>query len=157
MGRPGIGTAEDETPAFYDILLLQASVHVKHCPAAELLLRRFAGSGLQTIGMLGPTCISRHLGAAAALLGRYDEARRHYDEALKITTEMRFRPELSLTRLQLAELLLEHYPDEKPAAMEHLEFAIKEFREMKMQPFIERGQKIMDGISGSALQSKGSG
>jgi len=51
---------------------------------------------------------------------------------------MRFRPELALTRLQLAELLLEHYPDEKSEALEHLEFAIKEFREMKMQPSLER-------------------
>jgi hypothetical protein len=52
--------------------------------------------------------------------------------------EMRFRPELALTQLQLAELLLEHYPDEKKEALEHLDFAIKEFREMKMQPSLER-------------------
>lgn len=43
-----------------------------------------------------------------------------------------------LTRLQLAELLLEHYPDEKEEAVEHLDFAMKEFREMKMQPSLER-------------------
>ena len=41
-------------------------------------------------------------------------------------------------RLGIAELLLEHYPDEKPAALEHLDFAIAEFREMKMQPSLER-------------------
>jgi hypothetical protein len=40
---------------------------------------------------------------------------------------MRFRTELALTRLQLAELLLEHYPDEKSDALEHLDFAINEF------------------------------
>jgi len=51
---------------------------------------------------------------------------------------MRFRPELALTRLQLAELLLEHYPNEKREALEHLDFAILEFREMKMQPSLER-------------------
>ena len=51
---------------------------------------------------------------------------------------MRFRPELALTRLQLAELLLEHYPDEKPDALDHLDFAVNEFREMKMQPSLER-------------------
>lgn len=80
-----------------------------------------------------PICIARHLGGAAALLGRYDEARQHYQEAIKITTDMRFRPELAFTRLQLAELLLEHYPEEKAETLEHLDFAIKEeFREMKM-------------------------
>jgi len=78
------------------------------------------------------------LGSAAALLGKYDESRQHYQEAIKVCTEMRFRPELALTRLQLAELLLEHYPKEKKEAVEHLDFAIKEFREMKMQPSLER-------------------
>jgi len=78
------------------------------------------------------------MGGAAALLERYDEARNYYQEAIKICTDMRFRPELALSRLQLAELLLEHYPNEKAEALEHLDFAIKEFREMKMQPSLER-------------------
>ena len=40
--------------------------------------------------------------------------------------------------LQLAELLLDHYPAEKADAIEHLDFAIGEFREMKMQPSLEK-------------------
>ncbi len=44
----------------------------------------------------------------------------------------------ALIRLDLAELLLAHYPDERDAAIEHLDFAIAEFREMKMQPSLER-------------------
>jgi len=67
-----------------------------------------------------------------------EEACSHYQEAIRACTEMRFRPELALTRLQLAELLLEHYQDEKSEALEHLDFAINEFREMKMQPSLER-------------------
>ncbi len=55
---------------------------------------------------------------------------------------MRFRTELALTRLQLAELLLEHYPDEKSDALEHLDFAINEFHEMKMQPSLERALRL---------------
>jgi tetratricopeptide (TPR) repeat protein len=81
------------------------------------------------------------------LLGRYDEARKYYDEALKVTTELKFRPELALTHLQLAELLLEHYPDEEKEALERLDFAIKEFRDMKMQPSLERAlrhKKILE-------------
>ena len=53
-------------------------------------------------------------------------------------TDMRFRPEIALTRLQLAELLPENCPDERPEALEHLDFVIGEFREMKMQPPLER-------------------
>jgi hypothetical protein len=141
VARPGFGSDEDETWAISDILLLQGAVRVGHLPAVELLLRRFSDSGLHTTGILFPTCISRYLGAVAALLGRSEDARRHYEEALKGATEMRFRPEIALTRLQLAELLLQHFPEEKADASEHLDFAIKEFREMKMQPSLEGALK----------------
>jgi hypothetical protein len=84
------------------------------------------------------TCIARHLGAASALLENPAEARAYYHQAIEVCTRVRFRPELALTRLQLAELVLEHYPDERTAAIEHLDFAIAEFRDMKMQPSLER-------------------
>jgi hypothetical protein len=84
------------------------------------------------------------MGAAAALLSKPDEARKYYQEAIKACTEMQFRPELALSRLQLAELLLEHYPDEKKEALEHLDFAIKESRDMKMQPSLERALRHKD-------------
>ena len=84
------------------------------------------------------------MGSAGALLGKYEEARKYYQKAIKICTEMPFRPELALSKLQLAELLLEHYPDEKKEALEHLNFAVKEFREMKMQPSLERALRHKD-------------
>jgi tetratricopeptide (TPR) repeat protein len=139
--RPGIGTDEDETRFWVDTLFLEAGVLVGHSQSAELLLKRLNVPGLYTTGTSFPTCITRHLGGAAALLGRYDEARQHYQQAIRVCTEMPFRPELALTRLQLAELLLERYSEEKKEALEHLDFAIKEFREMKMQPSLERALK----------------
>jgi hypothetical protein len=84
------------------------------------------------------SCAARHLGAAYAMLGRPSEARAHYEKALQLCVEIDFRPEIALTRLQLAELLLEHYPDERDAAIEHLDFGIAELRDMKMQPALER-------------------
>jgi tetratricopeptide (TPR) repeat protein len=139
--RPGIATAEDETAAYWDTLHLEAAVLAGHRRAAELLLNRFAGTSVVISGISYPTCIFRHLGGAAGLLDRYEEARRYYQEAINVCTEIRFRPELALTRLQLAELLLEHYPKERAEALEHLDFAIKESREMKMQPSLERALK----------------
>jgi tetratricopeptide (TPR) repeat protein len=136
--RPGIGSAEDETWAVEDIMYLEAAVLAEHREAAGLLLGRFASSFSPLVSQGAITCTARHLGAAAALLGRYDEARKYYQEAIKVCTAMPFRPALALTRLQLAELLLEHYPKEKSEALEHLDFAINEFREMKMQPSLER-------------------
>jgi len=78
------------------------------------------------------------MGGAAALLGQYEEARQNYQEATKICAEMRFRPELALTGLQLAELLLDHFPQERAEAISHLDFTIGEFRERKMQRSMER-------------------
>jgi len=144
IARPGIGSAEDETQASDDIIYLEAAVLVEHREAAGLLLDRFAGSYPPFVSFGALTCTTRHLGAAATLLGRPEEARKYYQEAIKVCTEMPFRPELALTRLQLAELLLEHYPDEKSEALEHLDFAIKEFREMKMQPSLERALRHKD-------------
>ena len=57
---------------------------------------------------------------------------------------IRFRPEIALTRLRLADLLLEHYPDDRAEAMEHLDFAIGEFRGMKMQPSLERAVALQE-------------
>jgi tetratricopeptide (TPR) repeat protein len=142
--RPDIVTDKDVTWASIDMIFLQAAVLIGHKQTAESLLRRLAGSGLRTTGVFNPTCVDRVLGGAAALLGRYDEACKYYQEAIRICTETQFRPELALTRLQLAELLLEHYPDEKREALEHLNFAIKEFRDMKMQPSLERALRHKD-------------
>jgi tetratricopeptide (TPR) repeat protein len=138
VARPGIGSAKAETALFQDIISLEAAVMAGHRQAAELLLDWLAGSGAQTSAFALTTCTSRHLGGACALLNRPEEARKHYQEAIEACTEMKFRPELALTRLQLAELLLEHYPDEKKEALEHLDFAIREFQDMKMQPSLER-------------------
>ena len=141
--RSGLEPPEDETAGSRDMRSLQAAILVGHRAAAEFLVRRFAHTGLHTTGPLGGdlTCPSRHLGAGAAFLGRPEEARAYYAQALEIAGQLRFRPEIALTRLELAELLLEHYPDEKPEALEHLEFAIGELREMKMQPALERALK----------------
>jgi tetratricopeptide (TPR) repeat protein len=138
LKRPDIGTSEDETAISVDSLYLEAAVLTGHRPASELLLNRFVSTGVCTSGIYFTTCIPRHMGGAAALLERYDEARQHYQEAIRICMDMKFRPELALSRLELAELLLEQYPQEKPEAIAHLDFVIPEFRDMKMQLSLER-------------------
>jgi tetratricopeptide (TPR) repeat protein len=120
------------------VLLLETAVLGEHKRAAEILSNLLVGAVYKTTGLHNPTCVARHLGGAAALLGRHEEARKHYQEATKVCNGMKFRPELALSRLQLAELLLEHYPKERAEAMGHLDLAISEFRDMKMQPWLER-------------------
>ncbi len=60
------------------------------------------------------------------------------EQALEVCAQVRFRPEIALAHLQLAELLLDHYPEERLEALEHLDRAIAELRDMRMQPALER-------------------
>jgi hypothetical protein len=85
-----------------------------------------------------PYSAGRIVGAGKTFLGDYEGARISYEIGIESCAKIGFRPEIALTRLGLAELLLQHYPDERVAAIEHLDFAIAEFREMKMQPSLER-------------------
>ena len=92
-----------------------------------------------------PTCIGRHLGAAAALLGRRDEARAHYRGALELAQGLRFRPEVALTRLGLAELLLTSArgsPGDLAEARGHVALALEELRAMGMAPALAHAQRL---------------
>jgi hypothetical protein len=55
-----------------------------------------------------------------------------------------FSSRTCFTHLQFAELLLEHYPDKNEKVLEHLDFAIKEFQEMKMQASLGRALRHKD-------------
>ncbi len=99
---------------------------VEHIPGLLVHKNAFGGS------------IGRLLGDGSLLLGKLDEARAYYQQALEVCAKVRFRPEIALIRLHLAELLLQGTPEEKAQAREHLEFAIGEFREMKMEPALKR-------------------
>ena len=57
------------------------------------------------------TCIGRHLGDATVLVGDRTAGRAYYAQALQAAGKIRFRPELALTHLRLAELQLEDADD----------------------------------------------
>jgi len=92
--------------------------------------------------------VARYVGAAAALLGDRAGAQRHYARALEWATQIRHRPEIALTRLAMTELLLDDVlnptlsqrarEQQRGEAMEHLDFAIEEFRAMTMQRSLEQ-------------------
>jgi tetratricopeptide (TPR) repeat protein len=144
IDRPDFGTDKDEIGATKDVCLLEEAVMVGHKEAAELLMKRLHVVANHAVAVNRLTSIGRHLGAAAAMLGRPDEALSYYGQAMEVATKLRFRPEIALIRLQLAELLLDHYPDEKSAAVEYLDFAIGEFRDMQMQPSLERATRLRE-------------
>ncbi|HEY96167.1 MAG TPA: protein kinase [Dehalococcoidia bacterium] len=141
--RPGFGSTEDEIPAWKDISCIEAAVLVKNHRAAELLLKRISNTAV--VGtMKNATCTARHMGDAARLLGKPDEANEYYQIALDTAHKLRFRPEIAFTRFHIAELLLENYPDSKKEAIDHLNFAINEFRVLHMQPSLEKALRHKD-------------
>jgi tetratricopeptide (TPR) repeat protein len=126
-------------PATILALLLYAGLETGDTSIAALIAPLLEGlPPCAHLSLHFPFSPARVVGNAAVLLGRPDDGRRHYNQALEVCEKARFRPEIALTHLDLAELLLEHYPDEHDTAIEHLDFAIAEFREMKMQPSLER-------------------
>ena len=82
--------------------------------------------------------VTRLVGAAAALLGDREAALKYFERGLDWARNLCCRPEIALTRLEIAELLMSGSPDEQAEAQAHLDFAIEEFRTMKMQPSLER-------------------
>jgi len=133
----GITAGQDETPSPILAMLLEVAVIVRDRAAAEVLTHRLAPLA-HLSSLFGTSCPARTLAGAAALLGKPDEARDQYRQAMEVSARIRNRPEIALTHLELAELLLDHYPDERAEAREHLDFAVTELRDMKMQPSLER-------------------
>ncbi|HTE86925.1 MAG TPA: AAA family ATPase [Dehalococcoidia bacterium] len=128
---------------------LEAAVLVGHLQAAAVLAETLAPAADAATCRVTYTCAARHLGSAAALLGDRGPALAHFRRALEVSTRIGHRPEIALARLLIAELLLDEDRESTvdgdhshSEALEHLEFAIAELREMKMQPSLERAAAL---------------
>ncbi len=135
----------EATPVNVLIFLIQAAVLLRDIEVCRLCtepLRQVAAM----ITPYGSTVVARHLGTAYALLGEPDKARIYYHQAIEVCTKIGFRPELALTRLELAELLLDHYPAERAEAIGHLDFAIRECRDMKMARSLDRALRRREAL-----------
>jgi DNA-binding CsgD family transcriptional regulator len=150
------GSGKNETPINTLALLLQAAVVLKHREAAQVLAGRLACVSHLAVGDRFHTCVGRHLGDAATLTGNRPRAREHYLQALEATGKIRFRPEQALTHLSMAALLLEETDeDARSDALDHLEIAIPELRDMKMQPALERALALKDKFETAVAQRPG--
>ncbi|MFQ6028614.1 MAG: AAA family ATPase, partial [Dehalococcoidia bacterium] len=147
LAECNLDSEDDETPLPFLTEFLETALLLDDPSAASLLATRISDSAhLSTDdGLFAVSCCpARHLAATEALLGRLEQARARYNQALEVAGKIGFRPETALTHLGLAELLLVHYPEGPGEAMEHLDFAIAEFRDMKMQPSLERALSHRD-------------
>ena len=119
--------------------LVELALLTKHERVARTLFGYLRSASPVTLVLVGAMIpVARQLGDLATLLGEREEARAHYEHAFEVCERMRLRPEKALTALGLAELLLGGSDAEQAEAQPHLDFAIAEFQEMKMQPALER-------------------
>jgi DNA-binding CsgD family transcriptional regulator len=147
---------DDELPIGAVARLLQAAVVVELREAANALAGRLACVAHLNGDTLVLVCIARHLGDAAVLGGDRTAARRYYAQALESAGKIRFRPELALTHLRLAELLLKEADDaSRSEALEHLDLAVPELQDMKMQPALERALPLRKSLAPAAALAPG--
>ena len=141
--------------------LLEAAVLGGDRDTARALARRLAPLAPSPCAKALGVSYARLLGGAAALLGERAQAKAYYRQALEVCALIGFRPEIALTHLALAELLLAQADSLQQSAVSgrrrgrakaggptaaslrseaqgHLDFAIDELRAMKMQPALER-------------------
>jgi hypothetical protein len=103
---------DDQVPIALFVTLLQAAIVLQHREAVRSLAGRLACVANLTVAEANLyTCVSRHLGDAAKLGEDHASARAYYLRALVVAGEIRFRPEIALAHLRLAELELEESDD----------------------------------------------
>jgi len=123
--------------------LLEAAVAIKHRDACNALVPVLDGmSWLAIPRAFNSTAPGRHLGDAAWLLGDQQGARSYYERALAASVRISNRPEMALTRLRLAELLLQGPRSERGEAKRCLDLAVPELEAMRMSPFLARARSL---------------
>jgi DNA-binding CsgD family transcriptional regulator len=130
-----------ETSYWLKTLLLEAAAASGDKTAARLLFDLNCGDE-RHLAKPYLVLVPRHLAAVAALLGDFDRAKTGYAEAIDFCERISYRPELALSRLDLAQLLLKHFSGERGTAFAHLDFAIAEFEAMGMQPALKRALQL---------------
>ncbi len=148
-------SSEDQRATAVLVMLLQAAVLLGQSAAAVRLSARLACvAHLAAYPGSGSSCSPRHLGDAAALVGNRAAARAYYLQALESAGKIRFRPELALTHLSLAELLVqESDKTRRLEGLERLSIALPELRDMHMLPALQRAQTLSDAYESIKLST----
>jgi DNA-binding CsgD family transcriptional regulator len=129
------------------VLLLQAAILLGKRDAAAAVTQQLSCVAHLT-GSDFFYAIGRYLGDAAVLCGDREAARTYYEQALDSAGKIQFRPELALTHLRLAELLVaEANEPGYSEALQHLKTAIPELRAMNMQPALERALFLSNRVA----------
>ena len=135
-GFANISDSDDRSAVWILAYLLEVSVRCGDAATAAALVDRLAPLADRLQTWYSIVSFGRLLGEATAALGRPEDARAFYLQGLEVCRKVRFRQEIALTCLDLAQLRVEHfYQDaERAEALSDLDFAIAEFDAMHMTP-----------------------
>jgi tetratricopeptide (TPR) repeat protein len=87
--------------------------------------------------------VSRYLGLLATTMKRWDEADRHFEDALGANERMGFRPWLAHTQRDYARMLLTRTgPGDRERAAELLDAALVTYRELGMEPHVAEASAL---------------
>jgi DNA-binding CsgD family transcriptional regulator len=150
-------SGEIQEPQAVDIVnALDTALLLGDREAAEILRHRL-GPESRHLGYVFGSLVStaRLRGAAAALCDDPVVAAACFEEALVSMGRMAYRPEVAMTRLQHAELLLQI--GLVAEAKSYLAEAIPELREMRMRPALEHAERLQASANGRAMRTDGFG
>ncbi|HEX9642093.1 MAG TPA: response regulator transcription factor, partial [Candidatus Krumholzibacteria bacterium] len=136
-----------ETMAFsFSTLLFEAAVLSGDETATAELLTLLRGDP-RRLAKPNLILLPRLEAKAAALLGKRQEARACFREAIEFCEGILYRPERALIRVDLAQLLLDHFPGERTEAMKHLDLAIAELEDMQMAPALAQARALQERLA----------
>jgi DNA-binding CsgD family transcriptional regulator len=136
-----VGSESDESGVHVLLILLEVCTRCGDEATVTALLPRLEplADRVQYQNMIA---YGRVLGEAARILGKREQARDFYLRALAVCEKVRFRPEMAIVQLDLAELLASEFPHQRTEAIAYLNLAIPAFEEMKMHFYLERAQRL---------------
>ncbi|MDP9238753.1 MAG: protein kinase [Chloroflexota bacterium] len=87
--------------------------------------------------------VSRYLAVLAATMSHWEDAERHFEDAIRTTTQLRDKPWLAQTRAEYAAVLLARgSPDDRERALELLQLALDAAQEMGMKKVVEECEAL---------------
>ena len=103
------------------------------------LLSPYADRNALSVPDVSTGSVSRSLGALAASMGRWEEATRHFEDALSMNARMGARPWLARTQHDYAGMLLNrNAPHDQENARQLLALALETYRALGMKSWADR-------------------
>lgn len=147
-----ISFPRDEEWTFSMCLLAEVCVALgdaRHAQTLYSLLLPRAGSIVYGVPEVSTGAVDRYLGLLAAAGGRFDDAERHFEQALAINERIGARPWLAHTQEDYGRMLLERdAPGDAGKASRLLEQALASYRELGMAAYAAKASALAAAAGG---------